>query len=222
MQRIRGVSGPILGHYRIAAFSGLTTGLAANAVLFSARWATTLLLRAAITRLKATAQIITPFTAAQEIQIAGLLASGFTASDTGGTVITPPPAGQNSFLQVSESGQASQFTDLRIASASAVAAGTRTLDTLAFMGAVGGQLLAAAGAAQNLIVADFEVESDQRLPIILQGGGPTSHGSSTNVAANAQGFVITSPIAQGAGGTVRFLLEMEWLEYAWDSAETIN
>lgn len=222
MQRIRGVSGPILGHYRLAAFSGLTTGLGANAVIFSARWATTQLLRAAITRLRITGQIITAFTGAQEIQIAGLLASGFTASDTGGTAIAPPPAGQNSFLQVSESGQASQFTDLRIASASAVAAGTRTLDTAPFLGALGSQLLAAAGAAQNLVVADFETESDQRLPLILQGGGPVAHGSSTNVAANAQGVIVTSPIAQGAGGTVRFLVEMEWLEFAWDSAETIN
>lgn len=222
MQRIRGVSGPILGHYRIAAFSGLTTGLGAGAILFSARWATTNLTRAAITRLKATAQVVTAFTGAQEIQLAAFLASAFTASDTAGTTITPPPAGQNSFLQVSESAQASQFTDLRIASATAVAAGTRVVDTLAFMGAAGGQLLAAAGAAQNVIVADFEVESDQRLPIILQGGGPTTHGSNTNVPANAQGVIVTSPIAQGAGGTVRLLLEMEWLEYAWDSAETLN
>lgn len=223
MQRIRGVSGPIQGHYRIAAFSGLTTTLAAGAILFAARWATTANLRAAIQRLKVTAQIITPFTSAQELQIAGFLASAFTASDTGGTAITPPPAGQNSLIQVVEGAQASQFTDIRIASATAVAAGTRTQDTLAFMGGIAAQLLAAASAAQNIIVADYDAAtSDQRMPIILQGGGPTTHGSSTNVAANAQGIEVVNGILQGAAGTVRYLVEMEWLEYNWDSAETIS
>lgn len=222
MQRIRGVNGPILGHYRIAAFSGLTTGLGAGAILFAARWATTQLLRAALTRLKVTAQIVTPFTNAQELQCAAFLCSAFTASDSGGTAITPPPAGQNSLLQFVESSQASQFTDLRIASASAVAAGTRTPDTLAFAGGLGAQVLAAAAAAQNLILLDYDVSSDQRWPAMLQGGGPTSHGSATNVASNAQGIEIQSPIAQGAAGTVRYLIEMEWLEYYWDSAEVIS
>lgn len=222
MQRIRGVSGPILLHGRIAAFSGLTTGLAAGAILFAARWATQQFLRAAITRLKVTAQIVTPFTSAQELQVAAYLCSAFTASDTGGTTITPPPAGQNSLIQVAESSIASAWTDLRIASAAAVAAGTRTVDALAFAGGIGAQLLAAASAAENLILLDYDVSSDQRWPVILQGGGPTSHGSATNVAANAQGFELQSPVAQGAGGTVRYLVEMEWLEYYWDSAEVLG
>src|SRR5271168_3261529 len=182
MQRIRGVSGPILGHYRIALISGLTTGLGANAIIFSARWATTLNLRGAIQRLKVTAQTITAFTAAQEIQVAAFLASGFTASDTGGTQVLPP-AGQNSLLQVNEVAQASVFTDIRIATTTALAAGTRTVDTTPFLAAIGAQELAAAGAAENVIIADYDAAtSDQRLPIILQGAGPTTHGSATNVA----------------------------------------
>lgn len=222
MQRVRGVSGPILGHYRIAPFSGLTTGLGAAAIIFAARWATVVNVRCAITRLKVTGKIITSFTAAQELQLAAYLCSAFTASDTGGTAVAPPPVGQNSFLQVVESTYASAFTDLRIASASAIAAGTRTVDTQAFTGGLGAQLLVAASAAQDPVLIDFDANSDQRMPIILQGGGATSHGSGTLVPANAQGIEVQSPIAQGAGGTVRFLVEMEWLEYGWDSAEVLG
>lgn len=222
MQRVRGVSGPILGHYRVALLSGLTTGLAANAPIFAARWATTQNLRAAIQRLKVTAQVVTPFTAANEVSLAAFLASGFTANLTGGTP-SVPVAGQNSLLQVSEVAQASQFSDIRIATAVALAAGTFVADTVPFLAALGAQDLAAASAAQNIILADYDAAtSDQRLPIILQGGGPTTHGSATPVPANAQGLVVTSPIAQGVGGTVRFLVEMEWLEFNWDSAEGVN
>ncbi len=222
MQRIRGVGGAIQGHYRVAQFSGITTGLGANAILFAARWATTATLRAAITRLRCFAQILTPFTAAQEIQVAAYLCSAFTANDTGGTVITPPPAGQNSLLQFQESAQASQFSDLRIASATALGAGTRTPDTLPFAIGLGAQLLAAAAGSQNIDLLDYEVDSDQKWPVILQGGGYVGHGGSTLVPANAQGIEIQSPIAQGAGGTVRFGIELEWLEYNWDSTEVIN
>lgn len=219
MQRIRGVSGPILGHYRLATLTGLTTGLAGGAPIFSVRWATTLNLRAAIQRLRVTAQIITPFTAAQEVQVSAFLASAFTASDSGG-VAQIPAAGQNSLLQVSESAQGSQFTDIRVASTTALTPGTRAVDPIALLTAAGAQLLAAANAAQNAIVIDYDAAtSDQRMPIILQGGGPTTHGSNVNVPANAQGIVVANQIAQGAGGTVRFVVDLEWLEYNWDSAE---
>jgi hypothetical protein len=215
MQRIRGVSGPIQGHYRAAFLSGLTTGLAAGAPVFSARWATQSTLRAAILRLRASAFTITAFTTAQELQIQAFLASSFTASDTGGTQAIPA-AGQNSFLQVSESAQASQFTDLRVASTSALGAGTRTLDTTPFLAGIGFSTNPA------VISADWDQDTDQKLPIILQGGGYVGHGGSTNVPANAQGIVVTNGIAQGATGTVRFLIELEWLEFNWDSAETVG
>ena len=231
MQRIRGVSGPIVGHYRIAALSGLTTLMGANAPVFSARFATALYLRAAILRLRATALIITPFTSAQEIILQAQLASGFTVSDTGGTP-SIPVAAQNSLLQVSEVAQVSAFTDIRVAAAAALAAGTRVLDTIPFVAALGCQALAAASAAVMPIVADYDVSSDQRLPVILQGITPTIGQQAiagvqppappANIAANAQGIVISSAIAQGLAGTVRFLIEMEWVEFATNSSEVIN
>lgn len=220
MQRVRGVSGPVQGHFRASWASSLTTGMGAGGIVFAGQWATTANIRAAITRLKCAAYIVTPFTSAQEIELAAYLLSAYTATASGGTSAVPT-AGHNSFLQVAESAYASQFTDLRIGQG--IAAGTWTADSIPFAAAGGAQLLAAASAAQSVpIVLDFDASSDQRMPIILQGGGPTSHGSSTNVPANAQGILIESLVAQGAGGTVRFLVEMEWLEYSWDSAEILS
>ena len=31
--------------------------------------------------------------------------------------------------------------------------------------------------------------------------------------ANQEGVVVTVPVAQGAGGTVRYVIDMEWIEY---------
>lgn len=226
MQRIRGVGGPIVGHYRVAALTGLTTGVAAGGAIFSARWATAAYLRAAILRLKVKALTVTAFTTAQELQIAAFLASAFTASDTGGTALVPV-AGQNSLIQVVEASQASQFTDIRVASSTtALGNGTRTLDTNPF--------LADIGFSTSLIplLADYDVSSDQRMPIILQGTTPTigQQGipgvqpppTPAAIAANAQGIVVVNNLLQGAAGTVRFLVEMEWVEYATNAAEAIS
>lgn len=219
MQHVRGVSGPILGHFRGAWVSSLTTGMGAGGIVWVCQWATQQNIRAAITRLKCSAKIVTPFTAAQEIELLAYLLSSYTVAATGGSA-SIPAAGKNSFLQCVESGYGSQFSDIRVGSG--IAAGTWISDVIPFIGASGAQLQAAASAVQDPVLFDFDANSDQRQPIILQGGGPTSHGSGTNVATNAQGIQIQTLIAQGAGGTVRFIVEMEWLEFAWDSAETIS
>jgi hypothetical protein len=229
VQHIRGVSGPITGHYRVAGISGLTTGLGANAPIFSARFATAAYIRAAITRLKVTALIITPFTAANEVSFAASFASAFTASDSTGTSLVPA-SGQNSLVQVSD--QPSVFTDIRICGAAALTPGARTLDTNPFMAALGNQDLAAASAAVAPIIADYDLSSDQHTCIVLQGTTPTigqqaiagvqPPATPAAIAANAQGIVVASTIAQGVGGTVRFLVEMEWLEFATNAAEAIN
>lgn len=218
MQRVRGVSGPILGHYRGSWLSSLTTGMGAGGIVWAAQWATQQNVRAAITRLKCAARIVTPFTAAQEIVLQAFLLSSYTVAATGGSA-SVPATGKNSFLQVAEGTSGSLFSDIRVGQG--VAAGTWTSDVIPFAQASAAQVLAAASAAEDPAVLDFDANSDQRLPIILQGGGPAVHGGA-NVPANAQGIQITSLIAQGAGGTVRFVVEMEWLEFAWDSAEVLG
>jgi len=230
VHKIRGVSGPIVFHGRIALLSGLTTGMGANAPIFSARWATAAYLRAAIMRLRCSMLTTTAFTTAQETSVNAYLASAFTASDSGGTSGIPV-AGQNSLLQVSEAATVSAFSSIQIAAAVALTPGTRTLDTIPF---IAGEAFTS-GAGQNpggAVLFDWNVDSDQRTPIVLQGITPTigqqgipgvqPPATPANIAANAQGIVIQSDIAQGAAGVVRFLVELEWLEYATNAAEVIN
>jgi hypothetical protein len=230
VQKIRGVSGPIVFHGRIALLSGLTTGMGANAPIFSARWATAAYLRAAIMRLRCSMLTTTAFTTPQETSVSAYLASVFTASDSGGTTGIPV-AGQNSLLQVSESTQVTAFTSIQIAAAAALTPGTRTLDTIPFIAGEG--FSAAVGQnAGGAVLFDWNVDSDQRTPLVLQGITPTigqqaiagsqPPATPANIPNNAQGIVIASNIAQGALGVVRFLVEMEWLEYATNAAEVIN
>lgn len=230
MQKIRGVSGPIVYHGRIALLSGLTTGMGANAPIFSCRWATAAYLRAAIMRLRVSQLTQTAFTTGQETSLSAFLASAFTASDSGGTQRIPV-AGQNSLLQVSEAAQVSAFTDIRIAAAAALTPGTRTLDTIPFISGLGFSNAVGQNAGGEVIF-DWNVDSDQRTPLVLQGITPTigqqaipgvqPPATPANIAANAQGIVVQSNVAQGATGVVEFLVEMEWLEYATNAAEVIN
>lgn len=216
MQHIRGINGPILGKFRLAAVTGLTTGMAANAPIFSARFAPTAAVRACIADLRLKVQIITPFTAANEISCQAFIARSFTASDSGGTSVLPATL-NNMISSISDSALSpvTQFTDIRVAGAAALTAGTRTLDANPFLYLPAAQVLAAASAAQSYSESDYSPYSDQRFGINLQG-------QTGAVAANAEGIIVTVPIAQGAAGTVRYAIEMEWYEYVTNSAETIG
>jgi len=214
MQHIRHVSGPITGKWRLSAVTGLTTGLGANAPIFAARFAPTTFVRACITDLRIKAQIITPFTSAQEISASIFIARSFTASDTGGTAVTP--AGLSGMVSsVSDSAYTTAFTDIRVATTAAITAGTRTLDANPILYLPGAQILAATSAGQGYFETDMTNGGDQRFGINLQG-------QTNGVAANAEGIVVTLPIAQGAAGTVRYSIEVEWVEYVTNSAESIS
>lgn len=187
-----GINGVIVGDYRVSVASGLTTGMAANDTVFAFRWASTTH-RCAIRALRLHAQIITPFTAANEVDVHAIIARTYTASDTGGTALTL--TGNNNSLH-SYSNVASKVTDSRVATTATLTAGTRTLDSQAFLRAVSMQSLAAAAAAQAAVVAQYHPYHD-RHPLIL----------TTN-----EGIIVRSGIAQGAGGTVRFTIDLEWSE----------
>jgi len=215
MQHIRGANGPILGIFRIAAVTGLTTGMAGGATIFSARFAPagTVFARAIITDLRIKAQLVTPFTAIQEYGAAAYIARSFTASDSSGTSILPTALNNN--LASVMPAWTTAFTDMRVAAAGAVTAGTRTLDANPFLYLPAAQVLVAASAAQGYTETQLGPISDQRF-------GPNLQGQTGGTATNAEGIVVTVPVAQGAGGTVRYCIEMEWYEYATNSAEAIN
>lgn len=197
------LTGTPVGHYRLAAVSGLTTGMAANANIFMARWGGVTAVRPLILRFKVSAAIITPFTAAQEVSAAAFIARGFTAADTGGTSLTLTGANnvQNSLADVASSAA------IMIAGAAANAAGTRTLDANPFLYMPGSQPLAAANAVGGPFSAEFALQSDMQFPFNLQ--------NAQAAAANVEGIIVQVPIAQGAGGTVRYAVEMEWVEYGF-------
>lgn len=211
--RIKGQSGPILGKWRISAVTGLTTGLAAGNPIFSARFAPTANIRALITDIRLKAQIVTPFTAANEVNAQVQIARSFTASDTGGTSVLPTGI-QAQLSSVSDSAYTTSFTDMRVATTGTLTAGTRTLDPNPILYLAGAQLLAAAGAAQGYSETSLSLSTDQRFSLNLQG-------QTGGTAANAEGIVVTVPTAQGAGGTVRYAIEIEWYEYRTDSAVSL-
>jgi hypothetical protein len=195
---VLGINGVITGDYRIGVTTGLTTGLSANDPIFSFRWGSTTH-RCAIRALQVAIQIVTPFTAANEVSANAIFARTFTASDTGGTALTL--TGTNANLH-SYSSTASKVTDARVATTGTLTAGTRTLDSQPFLQCLAGQLLAAAGAAQGNAAADYDTIPD-RHPIVL----------TTN-----EGIIVRSGIALGAAGTVRFAIGLEWSEYLNESS----
>lgn len=196
------LTGTPVGHYRVAAATGLTTGLTAGNPIFSARWGNTTAIRPLITRLEVFGALITPFTVANEVSAAAFVARGFTAADTGGTALTL--TGTNAGVQNSL-GDVPPSCTINVATTGTLTAGTRTLDANPFLYVAGAQTLAAASAGSLSIYDEFHVGSDQEFPYNLQ--------NANSAAANVEGIVVTVPTAQGAGGTVRYVIEMEWIEY---------
>lgn len=198
------LGGTPVGHYRLAAATGLTTTIAANGTIFSARWGGVTYVRPLILRLEVTATLVTPFTAANEIAAAAYVARSFTAADTGGTGLTLTGINnvQNSLSDVPTT------ATINVAQTAALTPGTRTLDANPILYLSGAQTLAAAGANPLQVSDVFQLYSaDSLFPFNLQ--------NAQAAAANAEGIVVTIPTLQGAGGTVRYVIEMDWIEYGY-------
>ena len=179
-----------LGRYIIGGGSGvMTAGLAANAPIFSFRWASAAAL-ACVRRIRISAGGITAFTAGRVI-FAGILARSFSVSDTGGTSVVPS-AGQN----LRRTGMASSvLTDARAATTGALVVGTRTLDAVGFSAII----VSTPATAGTIIVPSADLlrppESAEDYPLVL--------------TAN-EGFVIQATVP--AGGTWAFAVDVEWDE----------
>lgn len=184
----------VLGAFRVAAFSGLTAGLAANTPVFSLRWtdSSNLFL---LKYLRVRAAVITGFTAAQELAFDAIAARAFTASDSAGTAITF--TGNNAKKRTALA--TSLVGDCRIAAAVTLTAGTRTLDANPFMVGVGKTLAAAATVQDAAIESVIDFTDGVDYPLVL---------------AQNEGFLVRNTIAQGAGGTVRWGIEAAWNEVA--------
>lgn len=185
------------GAYRLAAYTGLLTVIAAGSAsaghIFAARWthATKLAL---VTRLWAKWRTIAGFTAAQEVGLEALITRNYTAGHTGGTALTLVG---DAYKKKSAHGTQT-FQDLRISTTGALGNGTHTIDTQPIAANFFAELAAAATVPKGAFDILLEVSDMATHPIVL--------------SQNTGIIIRNGPTAMGAGGTARVVVEMDWLE----------
>jgi len=185
-----------LGAYRIAAYSGLTTGVAAAAPLFSLRWTDTTNI-CAINYLKISMQTVTAFTAAQRLAFSAKIARSFTAADTGGSSLTL--ATNNCKLRTANASTLFAAASILMATTGTLTAGTRTLDSNPILTQQGSVYAAATALPDPPIQNIFDASGNNGNPIVL--------------VAN-EGLVILNDVLQGAAGTVVLSVDIGWSEHA--------
>lgn len=182
--------------YRLAQQSGLITVVAAATAsaghLFAFRWSSAAGV-CLVHRVRAKWATVAGFTAAQEIGIDLIRATGYSASHTSGTAATL--TGVN--LKRRQSMAASALADARISATGALTAGTHTFDANAMAFDSFSELAAAATVAKGQMVVELDAQMDF--------GGPLE-------LATNEGFVIRNTILMGAGGTARLTVEVDWTE----------
>ena len=178
----------VLAWNNAAALTGAMTGLPANAPIFSLRNTSTNLIL--VRRVGIGFMTTTAFTAAQALDFGLAVARGFTINDTAGTDISPTVN-----ITKRRTSLATPNVHIRIATAAALTAGTRTLDTLNMSIAAGGS----AGLATGLppVPDNLFGHASDDLAIVL--------------AAN-EGIVISSLTAMGAGGVVKAYIAVGYAE----------
>lgn len=192
-----------LGQYGFSVVTGtLAAALAANAVVFSARWgdASRLCL---ITSLKTRFLPLTPFTAAtltDHTSFDAVQATGFTVAHTGGTLLTLTG---NSFKRRT-SMPSTLFSDIRVATTAALGGGTITLYPHPFQQSLRkGNRVNPAAATEEIIPPttdgmDMDIYvGDGMHPIAL---------------AQNEGIVIRNRTVWPAAGTGVLMVSLDWAE----------
>lgn len=194
---IRPIDVGALGSYRLAAFSGLTTALAADGVVFALRWpdATRFAL---IKYLRVRAQVVVGFTAAQELGFDAIMARSYTVAESVGTVVVMTTNNNKKRTSMGSS-LIGSTGDIRVAAAAVVSGGTRTLDANPIMYQSGQALAAAATVAQATMEASIDLTNSGDYPFVL---------------AQNEGFLVRNKILMGAAGTIRWSVEVAWDEVA--------
>lgn len=192
-----------LGAYRVSVTTGtLPAALAANAVVFSARWGDATRF-AVITTLRARFMPLTPFTAAtltDHTSFDAVIGRSFSASHTGGTGLTL--TGNSAKMRASMG--SSLFTDVRIATTAALGGGTVTLDPHPFCQSLrkGNRVNPAAATEETIMPATDGLEV----------GFSVSDGESPIILATNEGIVIRNRTVWPAAGTGILKVEMAWSE----------
>lgn len=201
----------VLGTYRMSEQSGgiTGTGVVSNAPLFSLRWGDAAGRLMVITRLRASLTVLTLFATAQELLLDMKVARGFTASDSAGTQLTG--SGNDSKLKTSM-GASLLYAhgDVRIAAATLLTAGTRTLDARVF--AIGNPTY-----DRHVNVAAGTPELPQPNPAVVEFAPNLANGEFPLILAENEGVLIRHAAATFlATGVVRMTIDLSWMEVnAW-------
>lgn len=187
--------GQVLGHYAVAGVTGALAGVASAGAIFSFRW-TDASRFAILQEVKVSGVITTVFTAAQVNDIDMVIQRGFTASDTGGTALTPTGNSQKMRTTMGSS----LVGDVRIATTGALGAGTKTPDAQPVWNGqyVQGNTALASGVVDDTIY-------------ISNIGGVGEH---PILFAQNEGFNIRAVTAMGAAGVVKIWVAVRWVEVA--------
>jgi len=187
----------IEGSYRTGKYSGLITGIAnagdaTHGHIWACRFAsspgTDLRQVAAIQRLRVRAFTVAGYTAAQEVQLAVFKLTGYTAAHTGGNALT---------VDKKLTGQPAPLMTGRIANTGELTSGTHTIGTDSIASASYAELAAAATVQKGAIDILISTEDVTQHPFVLQSN---------------EGLLVRSEIVQGAAGTMRLVVEMDWCE----------
>jgi hypothetical protein len=194
-----------LGSYGFSVVTGtIAAALAANAVLFSARWGDATKI-ATVTKLRWRFLPLTPFTAAtltDHTSFDAFVGRSFSAAHTGGTGLTLTG---NSFKRRA-SHASTAFSDLRIATTVALGGGTVTLDPHPFAQSLRkGNRVNPAAATEEVVMPTTDGFSDE------YSAGDGDH---PVVLAQNEGIVLRNRTVWPAAGTGILLVEMDWNEYA--------
>jgi hypothetical protein len=189
--------------FRLAATSGLITGLSANDVMFAWRnpdsfqW---------IAELRVKWRTVAGFTAAQEMALGAHLVSSFAATNYASGTDLSNPASNPAYIRQDEGFGASLTKateksrlvsgNVRISDTGALThAGSPVIQSQPFLWDAYAELAAAAtvhkGRAEMLFAPN-----DQRELVLGADGG----------------FIVRAPVALGAGGTGRLSVEVSWYE----------
>lgn len=176
-----------IGYYSVAGTSGALTAVAAAGPVFSFRntGANLLIVR----NVRVGFVTTTAFTAAQGLAYSMVKANSFTASDSGGALLYVAGSNKhrNAFTNVTSP------PDIRIAATAALAAGTRTLETVS---------MSIAGGTSNAVGASMPITD------LFENDA----GDHPLVLAQNEGFIVTNLIAMGAAGVIQLHVGVEYME----------
>ena len=190
-------NGGLGGYYQASWKSGLMTGIAANAPVFSFRWAPAVradgrILSCQLKFLKVFALTITAFGAAQVVEFDTFTQRLWTASDTGGTAGIPASGDQKRMNDFPDSAFVGGG-DIRISNTAALGVGTRPGEAIASSSFA----FWSSGIGVGLVPAIIETWDEHHVPMVFEPN---------------QGFVIQNSVLMGASGVVQLWVDIGWME----------